>query len=101
LPVYQTPTGGISFVDTVDAGSTTANKGWFIQAGRFRLERNAKKLVAMLRHMGPPIPAKPITADGTYRVLAGPFASRGEAKKNAVRIESSLGEETAIFADFD
>lgn len=101
LPVYQTPSGGISFLDTVGAGSTTANKGWFVQAGRFRLERNAKKLVAMLRHMGPSIPAKPITADGTHRVLAGPFASRGEAKRNAARIESSLGEDTAIFANFE
>lgn len=101
LPVYQTPTGGISFLDTVGAGSPTTDNGWFIQAGSFRLERNARKLVAMLRHMGPPIPAKPITADGTHRVLAGPFASRGEAERNAVRIESSLGEDTAIFANFD
>ncbi len=101
LPVYQTPTGGVSFLDTVGGGSPTANKGWFIQTGSFRLERNAKKLAAMLRHMGPPIPAKPITAEGTHRVLAGPFASRDEAKRNAARIESSLGEETAIFADFD
>ncbi|MGH8645258.1 MAG: L,D-transpeptidase family protein [Gammaproteobacteria bacterium] len=101
LPVYQTSTGGISFADTVGAGSATANKGWFIQAGSFRSERNAKKLVAMLRHMGPPIPAKPIAADGTHRVLAGPFASQGEAKRNAARIESSLVEDTAIFANFD
>lgn len=101
LPVYRAPSQGISFVDTMEAGSITANKGWFIQAGSFRLERNAKKLVAMLRHMGPPISAKPIHADGTHRVLAGPFASRGEAKRNADRIESSLGEDTVIFGDFD
>jgi L,D-transpeptidase ErfK/SrfK len=65
---------------------------WYIDLGRFKSENNARRLVAMLTHQGPPIPARRLARDGEHQVLAGPFGSRAMATATAKRIASDLGE---------
>jgi L,D-transpeptidase ErfK/SrfK len=93
LPVYHTPPTSLKN----EEGATPAeNEPWYVQAGSFRRSRNARKLVAMLKELGPSISARYVSAGGRHRVLAGPFVNRGEAESSANRIESSLGAETVI-----
>jgi L,D-transpeptidase ErfK/SrfK len=65
---------------------------WYVDLGRFKSENNARRLVAMLTHQGPPIPALHRPQDGQFRVLAGPYPSQAAASAVARRIESDLGE---------
>ena len=65
---------------------------WYVDLGRFKSENNARRLVAMLIHQGPPIPALHRPQDGQFRVLAGPYPSQAAANAVARRIESDLGE---------
>lgn len=64
--------------------------GWYVQAGSFHNPDNARRVVAMLGHLGPPIPARYVLAQDTHRVLAGPYASRREAEAGAARIRAEL-----------
>ena len=65
---------------------------WYVDLGRFKSENNAHRLVAMLAHQGPPIPARRVASDGQHAVLAGPYPSRADAVATARRIETDLGE---------
>ena len=65
---------------------------WYVDLGRFKSENNARRLVAMLTHQGPPIPALRVPRDGQHQVLAGPYPSKAAATASAHRIESDLGE---------
>lgn len=65
---------------------------WYVDLGRFKSENNARRLVAMLTHQGPPIPALRAPSAGQHRVLAGPYPSKAAAVASARRIESDLGE---------
>ena len=65
---------------------------WYVDLGRFKSRNNARRLVAMLTHQGPPIPALHQLQDGQFRVLAGPFSSKAVAATAARRIEMDLGE---------
>lgn len=65
---------------------------WYVDLGRFKSENNARRLVAMLTHQGPPVPALRIPKEGQYQVLAGPYPSKAAATATARRIESDLGE---------
>lgn len=65
---------------------------WYVDLGRFNSENNARRLMAMLAHQGPPIPARRVAADGQHQVLAGPYPSRAAAVATARRIEGDLGE---------
>lgn len=71
-------------------------KRWYVQAGNFKSMDKAHRLTAMLRHLGPPIPALHVSAPGGYRVLAGPFANKTEAQSHQKLIQASLGLETFI-----
>lgn len=95
LPVYETPR---SVPEAVDATSSAPRdpSQWYIHAGSFQLERNAKRLAAMIRHLGPPISSRYLVSKGRHGVLAGPFTTRKEAEKNADRIESNFGANTRI-----
>jgi L,D-transpeptidase ErfK/SrfK len=66
---------------------------WYVDLGHFKSENNARRLVGMLTHQGPPIPARRIERDGQYQVLAGPYPSRAAATATARRIASDLGED--------
>ncbi len=71
-------------------------KRWYVQAGNFKSMDKAHRLTAMLRHLGPPIPALHVSAPGGYRVLAGPFANKTEAQSHQKLIQANLGLETFI-----
>jgi L,D-transpeptidase ErfK/SrfK len=65
---------------------------WYVDLGRFKSENNARRLVAMLTHQGPPIPARRVAQDGQHQVLAGPYTTRAAAAAVAKRIANDLGE---------
>jgi L,D-transpeptidase ErfK/SrfK len=65
---------------------------WYVDLGQFKSENNARRLVAMLTHQGPPIPALRVPTDGRHRVLAGPYPSKALAQAAARRIERDLDE---------
>ncbi len=71
---------------------------WYLHVGRFREEQNAQTFAATLNQINGPIPVEGVrTARGTHTVLAGPFASKGEADRTATRIKKSFGaESTAV-----
>ncbi len=65
---------------------------WYVDLGQFKSENNARRLVAMLTHQGPPIPARRVARNSQYQVLAGPYPTRAAAAAAAKRIASDLGE---------
>ncbi len=69
---------------------------WFVRAGSFKVKRNAKRLAAMIKHLGPNMPARHWPTQDYHQVLVGPFESRAAAEKSARKIRSSLSEETVI-----
>ncbi len=64
---------------------------WYVQAGSFKHESNARRLAAMIKHMGPSIPAHYVTAGEQHQVVAGPFSNRRQAASSAHRIKASFG----------
>jgi L,D-transpeptidase ErfK/SrfK len=44
----------------------------------------------MINHQGPPIPARVLTKSDSYRVIAGPFNDKGEAKNAVKRLKIDL-----------
>lgn len=64
---------------------------WYLDLGRYSGEDNARKLVAQLRHLGPPVPAWHRPFAGSHEVTAGPFADREHAELIARRIAVELG----------
>ncbi len=71
----------------------TGRGDWYVDLGHFRSQNNARRLVAMLTHQGPPIPARRVAHDDRHQVLAGPYRSRAAAVAAARRIASDLGED--------
>ena len=69
---------------------TAPRPGWYVQAGSFQDPDNARRVVAMLGLLGPPIPARSVVVQDNHRVLAGPYASRQEAETGAARIRAEL-----------
>ena len=59
---------------------------WSITVATFSDADAAQKLVAVLNHQGPPIPARRIEEDGLYNVVAGPFQSKEEVQSVIVKI---------------
>lgn len=70
---------------------TPPKDAWYIDLGGYRGENNARKLVAQLRHLGPPVPARHQAYAGRHQVTAGPFDDRQEAERIAHRIRVELG----------
>ncbi len=64
---------------------------WYLDLGRYSGEDNARKLVAQLRHLGPPVPASHRPFAGSHEVTAGPFSDREHAELIARRIAVELG----------
>ncbi len=59
---------------------------WSILVDTFKDETAAQRMVAMLTHQGPSIPARKVQKDGGYQVIAGPFKDKKETKAFAKRI---------------
>jgi L,D-transpeptidase ErfK/SrfK len=69
-----------------------ADGDWYVDLGSFKSERGARRLVAMLVHQGPPVPARRVAQGEQFQVLAGPYATREAAIAAAKRIERDLDE---------
>ncbi len=65
-------------------------EAWYVLAADLREEVDALRMAAIINHQGPQIPARVISKDDRYRVLAGPFNDIGEAKDAAKRLKIDL-----------
>jgi L,D-transpeptidase ErfK/SrfK len=63
-----------------------SSSDWSILVDTFKDEIAAQRMVAMLTHQGPSIPARKVQKDGSYQVIAGPFKDKKETKAFAKRI---------------
>jgi L,D-transpeptidase ErfK/SrfK len=59
---------------------------WSILVDTFKDETAAQRMVAMLNHQGPSIPARKVQKDGGYQVIAGPFKDKKQTHAYAKRI---------------
>jgi len=55
-------------------------EAWYVLAADVRDEIEALRIAAIINHQGPQIPARVISKNDSYRVIAGPFNDVGEAK---------------------
>jgi L,D-transpeptidase ErfK/SrfK len=83
------------------APSAPAADAWYLDLGDYSGENNARKLVAQLRHLGPPVPAAMRPFAGRHQVTAGPFEDRQHAERIAHRIRVELGLRGEIRAPAD
>ncbi len=65
-------------------------EAWYVLAAEVREEVEALRMAAIINHQGPPIPARVLSKSDSYRVMAGPFHDRGEAKDAAKRLKIDL-----------
>ena len=65
-------------------------EAWYVLAAVERNEIDAARIAAMINHQGPPIPARVLTKSDSYRVIAGPFNDKGEAKNAVKRLKIDL-----------
>jgi L,D-transpeptidase ErfK/SrfK len=63
---------------------------WSVLAADVRDETDAVRLAAIINHQGPPIPARVVSKDSSYRVIAGPFDNIREAKDAIKRLKIDL-----------
>ena len=69
---------------------------WYVLAATLRDKIDALRLAAIINHQGPPIPARVVSSKNRYRVLAGPFKNRSEAKGAVKRLKIDLEIETIL-----
>src|SRR4030066_40141 len=65
-------------------------EAWYVLAADVRDKIEAQRIAAIINHQGPPIPARGFPKSDSYRVIAGPFNDRSEAKKEAKRLKIDL-----------
>lgn len=63
---------------------------WYVLAADLRDEKDARRMAAIINHQGPQIPARVLSRDNGYRVVAGPFNDVREAKDAAKRLRIDL-----------
>lgn len=63
---------------------------WYVLAADVRDETDARRIAAIINHQGPQIPARVLSRDNGYRVVAGPFTDVGEARGAAKRLKIDL-----------
>lgn len=63
---------------------------WSVLAADLRDEIDAVRLAAIINHQGPQIPARVLSKNDSYRVIAGPFNNIKEAKKAVKRLKIDL-----------
>ena len=63
---------------------------WSVLAADERDEIDAVRLAAIINHQGPQIPARVLSKNGSYRVIAGPFNDVREAKDAIKRLKIDL-----------
>ena len=68
----------------------TENRCWTVLAAEVHDEIDAVKLAAIINHQGPQIPARVLSKDVSYDVIAGPFNDIREAKDAIKRLKIDL-----------
>jgi L,D-transpeptidase ErfK/SrfK len=63
---------------------------WSVLAADLPSEIDAVRLAAMINHQGPQIPARVLSKNNSYRVIAGPFNDVREAKDAIKRLKIDL-----------
>ena len=63
---------------------------WSVLAADVRDEKDAVRLSAIINHQGPQIPARVLSKNDSYRVIAGPFNDIKEAKDAIKRLKIDL-----------
>jgi L,D-transpeptidase ErfK/SrfK len=63
---------------------------WSVLSAGVRDEIDAERLAAMINHQGPQIPARVLSKDGSYHVIAGPFNDIREAENAIKRLKIDL-----------
>jgi L,D-transpeptidase ErfK/SrfK len=63
---------------------------WSVLAADVPDEIDAVRLAAIINHQGPQIPARVLSKNGSYRVIAGPFNDIREAKEAIKRLKIDL-----------
>jgi L,D-transpeptidase ErfK/SrfK len=63
---------------------------WSVLAADVRDETDALRLAAIINHQGPQIPARVLSKNVSYRVMAGPFSDIREAKDAIKRLKIDL-----------
>jgi len=63
---------------------------WSVLAADLPDEIDAVRLAAMINHQGPQIPARVLSNNGSYRVIAGPFRDAKEARDAVKRLKIDL-----------
>jgi L,D-transpeptidase ErfK/SrfK len=90
-PVVRQPAQRAAASSDLKAGGR-----WYVQVGSFRYAGNARRAAAMLEHLGPPVPARTVSRQGGFRVVAGPYPSRAAARAEERRIREALGTDTVV-----
>jgi len=65
-------------------------EAWSVLAADVREKIDALRLAAIINHQGPHIPARVLSKNDSYRVIAGPFNDIREAKDAAKRLKIDL-----------
>jgi L,D-transpeptidase ErfK/SrfK len=65
-------------------------EAWYVLAADVRDEIDALRIAAIINHQGPQIPARVLSKNLNYFVIAGPFNDIGEAKDAAKRLKIDL-----------
>ena len=65
-------------------------EAWTVLAADVRDEIDAVRLAAIINHQGPQIPARVLSKNESYRVIAGPFNDIREAKEAIKRLKIDL-----------
>jgi L,D-transpeptidase ErfK/SrfK len=65
-------------------------EAWSVLAANVRDEIDAVRLAAIINHQGPQIPARVLSKNVSYRVIAGPFNDIREAKDAIKRLKIDL-----------
>jgi L,D-transpeptidase ErfK/SrfK len=65
-------------------------EAWYVLAADVNDEIDALRMAAIINHQGPPIPAQVLPKSSSYRVIAGPFTTMGEAREATRRLKIDL-----------
>jgi L,D-transpeptidase ErfK/SrfK len=65
-------------------------EAWYVLAADVRDKIDALRIAAIINHQGPQIPARVLSKNDSYRVIAGPFNDISEAKDAAKRLKIDL-----------
>lgn len=63
---------------------------WSVLAADLHDEIDAVRMAAIISHQGPPIPARVVSKNGSYQVVAGPFNDISEARDAIKRLKIDL-----------